>query len=72
MANHILLTIVRSQGLMIEVEGAQALRGVIASAVSARRKPRSRLVPVMASGLGPVADAELGEDVAHVPADGSR
>jgi hypothetical protein len=72
MANHILVTIARSRGLMIEVADAQELRGVVAGAVSARRKGRSKLVPVMASGLGPVADAELGEDVAHVPADRSR
>ena len=57
---------------MIEVEGAQALRGVIAGAVSARRKRKSGLVPVMASGLGPVADVGLVEDVADVPADSPR
>jgi hypothetical protein len=71
MANHILVTITRSRGLMVEVANAHELRGVIATAVSARRKRPSRLVPVMASGLGTVADAELVEDVAYMPANSS-
>jgi len=68
----LLVTITRSRGLMIDVEGAEALRTRIAHAVSARRSGGdSELVPVMASGLGAVADAELVEDVADVPAHGS-
>ena len=72
MANHILVTIARSRGLIVEVANPQELRGVIARAVSARRKRRSKLVPVMAAGLGTVADAELVEDVADVPANRPR
>lgn len=71
-AGHILVTIARSRGLNIELEGAQELRATIAAAVSARRGRRSKLVPVMARGLGPVADPELVEDVADVTADSSR
>jgi hypothetical protein len=72
MANHILVTISRSRGLIIELDGARQLRAVIAGAVSERRKRRSKLVPVMARGLGSVADAELVEDVADVPANSPR
>jgi hypothetical protein len=69
-AGKVLVTIARSRGLMVEVENAQALRSVIADAVSARRAGRrSELVPVMARGLGAVADAELVEDAADVTAD---
>ena len=68
----LLVTITRSRGLMIDVEGAEALRTRIAHAVSARRSGGdSELVPVMASGLGAVSHAELVEDVADVPAHGS-
>jgi hypothetical protein len=72
MASHILITIARSRGLMVEAPDAGELRGIIAGAVSARRKGPSVLVPVMASGLGTVADTQLVEDAAHVPANRPR
>jgi hypothetical protein len=71
-AGHILVTISRSRGLIIELEGAQELRATIAAAVSARRKRSSKLVPVMARSLRSVADTKLVEDAADVPADRSR
>ena len=71
-AGHILVTVARSRGLIIELEGAQELRATIAAAVSARRKRRSKLVPVMARGLRSVADVELVEDAADMPANSPR
>jgi hypothetical protein len=65
----ILMTVSRSQGLVVEVENPSEVRAVIADAVAGSRPRRgSELVPVMASGLGAVADPELVEDVADVPA----